>query len=164
MTRSPENVNLLQELGAVPIVCDVYQAGKLQEVMADFHPDIVVQQLTDLPDDVARLFQYSSRNDRMRREGTKHMLRAAENSNVERFFVQSIAWELPGERGAAVREMEESVLKANGVVLRYGQLYGPGTFYPTEKPAPPRIHVDEAARLTVDALGVEPGQTVSIVE
>ena len=74
-----------------------------------------------------------------------------------RFFAQSIAWELPGERGVANREYERAVLDAGGVVIRYGQLYGPDTYYETAKPDPPRIHVDEAARRTVPFLEAPSG-------
>jgi hypothetical protein len=49
------------------------------------------------------------------------------------------------------------VLAADGVVLRYGRLYGPGTYYEGEKPEPPRVHVDEAARRTVVALDAASG-------
>jgi len=52
------------------------------------------------------------------------------------------------------------VLQAGGVVIRHGQLYGPGTFYETAPPRPPRIHVDEAARQTMPALGAPPGVTI----
>jgi hypothetical protein len=45
-------------------------------------------------------------------------------------------------------------------VIRYGQLYGPGTFYPTAPPQPPHIRVDEAARLTLPALAAPPGVTI----
>jgi hypothetical protein len=100
----------------------------------------------------------------MRREGTQNMLAAAKANLVGRFFVQSIAWELPDDRAAAVIEMERLVLKSDGIVLRYGQFYGPDTFYQSGKPDPPRIQVDEAARLTVTALNAEPGQVVSIFE
>ena len=67
------------------------------------------------------------------------------------------AWQLPGDAGAAVSELERLVLGANGVVLRYGRLYGPGTYYEGEKPKPPRVHVDEAARRTVPALDAASG-------
>ena len=46
------------------------------------------------------------------------------------------------------------MLQAGGVVIRYGQLYGPGTYYETAPPEPPRVHVDDAARQTVPAVGV----------
>src|SRR5437867_10283901 len=88
----------------------------------------------------------------MRREGTRNLLAAAEAARASRFVAQSIAWQLAGNAGAAVAELERRVLAADGVVLRYGRLYGPGTYYEAEKPEPPRVHVDEAARRTVPAL------------
>jgi nucleoside-diphosphate-sugar epimerase len=116
----------------------------------------MVDELTDLPDRVADLPEFASRNDRMRREGTRNFLDAARAASVERFLVQSIAWQLPGDRGAAVRELEQAVLEAGGVVVRYGRLYGPGTFYET-RPEPPHVHIDEAARRTVALLNAPPG-------
>jgi hypothetical protein len=46
---------------------------------------------------------------------------------------------------------------AGGVVIRYGQLYGPGTYFETEQPPPPQIQVDDAARRTVPILNAPPG-------
>ncbi len=71
-------------------------------------------------------------------------------------MAQSVAWELGGDAGEAVREHERAVLEAGGVALRYGQFYGPGTYFEDEEPSPPRIHVDEAARRTAPALGAAP--------
>lgn len=65
----------------------------------------------------------------MRREGTRNLLAAANAAGASRFVAQSIAWQLSGEAGAAVAELERLVLAAGGVVLRYGRLYGPGTYY-----------------------------------
>ena len=65
-------------------------------------------------------------------------------------------------RRAVTATHERAVLQAGGVVIRYGQLYGPGTFYPAVPPQPPRIHVDDAARQTLPALGVPPGMTIVI--
>jgi len=76
---------------------------------------------------------------------------------------QSIAWRVPGKRQEALEEHERMVLDAGGVVIRYGQLYGPGTYYENEAPDPPRVHVDEAARRTMDFLDAEPG-IVPVVE
>jgi hypothetical protein len=53
--------------------------------------------------------------------------------------------------------MEAMVLGAGGVVLRYGQFYGPGTYHQTEPPPPPRIHIDTAAQETVRALDARTG-------
>jgi hypothetical protein len=52
------------------------------------------------------------------------------------------------------------VLEADGVVIRYAQLYGPGTYYGADPPPPPRLHVDDAARQTVPALDVPLGVTL----
>ena len=52
------------------------------------------------------------------------------------------------------------MLGTGGVVVRYGHLYGPGTYYPGEPPSPPRIHVDDAARRTLPLLDVPSGIVV----
>ena len=119
--------------------------------------DTVIHQLTDLPDDVASIPRFEAANARIRREGTRNLLAAARACGASRFVAQSVAWELGGDAGAAVREHERAVLDAGGVVLRYGQFYGPGTYFEDEEPSPPRIHVDEAAWRTVPALDAPPG-------
>jgi hypothetical protein len=126
-------------------------------------PDAVVSELTDLPDELEHLEAFRSRNDRMRREGVRNLLAAAQSSGKPRFLAESIAWWLLGEGGLAVAEMERNVLDAGGVVLRYGRLYGPRTFYENELPDPPRVHVDDAARRTADLLDAECG-VVTIID
>ncbi len=74
-----------------------------------------------------------------------------------RFLAQSVAWELAGDGGSAVHELERAVLEARGVILRYGRLYGPGTYFESSLPEAPRIHVDEAARRTIEALDAPTG-------
>jgi len=163
MTRSPEKAGMLSELGARPVVCDVYDAGALTAVLAGFAPDIVVHQLTDLPDAAADLARFSDRNNRMRTEGTQNLIAAAAAAGESRIVAQSISWEHRTEAGrAATAAHEEAVLRAGGVVIRYGQFWGPGTFYETAPPDPPRIHVDDAARQTVSALNAPPGLVVVI--
>jgi nucleoside-diphosphate-sugar epimerase len=158
MTRSPQRAALLRELGAEPVVCDVFDLAALTQALSSFGPDAVFHQLTDLPDDAADLGRFSGRNDRIRGEGTRNLLTAAQGRRV---IAQSISWELPdGDRHAVTAAHERAVLQAGGVVIRYGQFYGPGTFYPAGPPPPPRIHVDDAARLTLPALGVPPGLTI----
>jgi nucleoside-diphosphate-sugar epimerase len=163
MTRSRQKVARLEALGAEPVLCDVYDAEALRDAVVSFEPDAVMHQLTDLPDDAAKLPELHERNDRMRLEGTRNLLAAAAAAGTERILAQSIAWELPGQRGVNTREFERSVLDAGGVVIRYGQLYGPGTYFETDKPDPPRIDVDEAARRTVPILDAPPG-IVELVE
>jgi nucleoside-diphosphate-sugar epimerase len=154
MTRSPQKLERLHDLGAVPVVCDVFDAEALREVVAAFQPEAVVNELTDLPDQPTTT---NEANVRMRREGTRNLLAAAKAAGASRFVAQSIAWQLAGDAGAAVRELEQLVLAADGVVLRYGRLYGPGTYYESEMPQPPRVHVDQAARCTVPALDAASG-------
>ena len=159
LTRSPEKVETLRRLGAFPVVRDVFDRKALRAAVGDFGPDVIVSELTDLPDDRTQLQKYRSANDRMRREGTRNLLAAAAAATTPRFLAQSIAWQLSGERGAAVREFERMVLEAGGVVLRYGRFYGPGTFYESELPESPRVRVDEAAKTTADLLEAESGVT-----
>jgi NAD(P)-dependent dehydrogenase (short-subunit alcohol dehydrogenase family) len=163
MTRSPEKVERLQQLGALPVVCDVFDLPALREAVVAFAPEAVVSELTDLPDDLEQLRQFEAANDRIRREGTRNLVDAARAAHARRFLAQSIAWQLPGERGRAVEELEQMVLEEDGVVLRYGRLYGPGTFYVDELPEPPRVQVDEAARRTADLLEADSG-VVTVVD
>jgi len=161
MTRSARNAGLLAELGAQPVVCDVFDADALTRALVSFAPYVVFHQLTDLPDDAGDLAAFSDRNDRMRGEGTRNLLAAADAARAERVIAQSISWELPSaSRRAVTAAHERAVLAANGVVIRYGQLYGPGTYYPGVPPEPPRIHVDDAARRTLPALAAPAGVTI----
>jgi nucleoside-diphosphate-sugar epimerase len=163
MSRSPQKAEMLRAFGAEPIVCDVFDADALEEALVSFRPDAVLHELTDLPDDEASLPEFAEANGRIRREGTRNLLAAARAAGAEQFLAQSVAWPLPGDAGAAVEELERSVLAAGGVVLRYGALYGPGTYYEHDAPPPPRVHLDEAARRTVEALDA-PSGVLAIVE
>jgi len=156
MTRSPDKAGQLRDLGADPVICDVFDRDALIRAVAAFRPDVVFHQLTDLPDREDEIAAYGDRNSRIRTEGTRNLIAAAGTARV---IAQSISWELPENR-ATTAEHERAVLQAGGVVIRYGQLYGPGTYFEAGPPEPPRIHVDDAARQTVPALGVPPGVTV----
>jgi nucleoside-diphosphate-sugar epimerase len=163
MTRSPDKAGRLRDLGAEPVICDVFDAEALAEVVAAYGPDSVFHQLTDLPDNVTDMASFGARNDRIRSEGTRNLLAAAVAAGAEQLIAQSIAWEQSDEtRRAVTAAHERTVLEAGGVVIRYGQLWGPGTYYETTPPARPRIHLDDAARLTVLALEAPPGVTLVI--
>ncbi len=157
MTRSPEKARLLAAAGAEPVVCNAFDSDGLTTAVAAFAPELVMHQLTDLPDDVARLPEGRAANARIRREGTTNLLAAARSAGVSRFIAQSVAWEMSGEGQAAKDFLEKSVLAANGVVLRYGQFYGPGTYYPTTLPELPRIAIEQAAARTARALDLATG-------
>jgi nucleoside-diphosphate-sugar epimerase len=157
LTRTPAKADRVRELGAEPVVCDVFELEALTRTVVTFGPDAVVDELTDLPDDPERVAELGAANSRIRREGTRNLLAAARAANVLRFISQSVAWSLPGDAGAAAEEHERIVLQQGGVVLRYGRFYGPGTYFETAKPEPPRIHVDQAAARTVRALDAPSG-------
>jgi len=155
MTRSEQKADALLRLGAAPAICDVYDADALREAVVSADADAVVHLLTDLPDEMADIDGFTAANARIRREGTRNLLAAAEAASASRFLAESLAARPDGDAGDAVDELERSVLAAGGVVLRYGWLYGPDTYYERDLPDPPRIHVDEAARRT--ALELERG-------
>lgn len=161
MTRSAERADLVRDLGAEPVICDVYDLAALTAAVTEFRPDIVLHQLTDLPDDAADIPKLAGRNGRMRSEGTANLLAAAHAAGPARVIAQSISWELPGEEAqAATGVFERTVLRDGGVVIRYGQFWGPGTYYPDSPPDRPRIHLDDAARQTVAALDAPPRLTL----
>lgn len=157
MTRSPEKAPLLRELGAEPVVCDAYDAEAVRSAVAAFGPDAVVDELTDLPDEFDQIDPAA--NSRMRVEGHGNLLRAAGGA---RMLAQSVAWETEGETRRGVEALERTTLEAGGVVLRYGRFYGPGTYSEARGSLPPdpRVHVDEAARRTVEALDAPSGVIV----
>ena len=163
LTRTQAKGELLQSLGAEPVVGDVFDLDALCEAVATFHPDLVIHELTDLPDDPARIAEVGGANSRMRRQGTRNLLAAAKAAGARGFVAQSVAWQLPGDGGAAVEEHERAVLGAGGVVIRYGRFYGKGTYFESELPPPPRVHVDDAARRTLVALDV-PSGVITVAE
>jgi 2-alkyl-3-oxoalkanoate reductase len=196
ITRSKAKLEDLGALGAEAVLCDVFDAGRLGPVVARAEPEAVINQLTDLPQSLnpRKLGEYYSANNRLRREGTANLLDAARGAGVRRFLVQGAAYwyepsggpvkteeaplylDAPAPLGPAVQTMkqvEEAVLSADGlegVVLRYGFFYGPGTWYAKDgdigrqvrKRRYPMIghgegtysfiHIDDAAAATVAAL------------
>ena len=163
MTRSAGKAEHLQALGGEPVVCDVFDADRLKEAVMEFGPDAVMHQLTDLPDRLDELDAHAAANDRMRSEGTRNLIAAAQAAGADRFVAQSIAWRSGGARDEVVDRHERLVLAIDGVVARYGRLYGPGTYYEDELPPPPRIAIDAAARETLPLLVAAPG-TVTLAE
>jgi nucleoside-diphosphate-sugar epimerase len=162
-TRSPEKASGLEAQGVLPVVCDVFDRARLIELVVNFGPEIVMHQLTDLPDEREQLAEFLASNSRIRTEGTRNLLDGAHQSGASQFIAQSIAWQMPDPAGRAVAEHERMVREIGGVVARYGQFYGPGTYHPTDKPDHPRIHVAEAARQTVELIDA-PSQTTCIID
>ena len=160
LTRTPAKVDRLREQGAEPVVCDVFDLEGLREALITFGPDLVLSQLTDMPDDRGRLPEQAEAMRRMCRVGTHNMVAAARDADAERLIAQSVAWSLPGENGMAVEDHERAVLAEGGLVIRYGRFFGCGTYFAAELPPEPRIHVNEAAHRTMAALDTAGGVIV----
>jgi nucleoside-diphosphate-sugar epimerase len=174
-TRSTEKAEELARIGVTPAVLDIFDAPRVTAAVSAAEPAVIIHQLTDLPHefDEARIAAAYATNARIRIEGTRNLLAATRSATVPRFIVQSIAFAYaPGTephpetdplnladparvvtiKGAA--DMERQVLAAPGLeplVLRYGLLYGPGTWYdrPLRRPA---LHVDAAAQAALLAV------------
>jgi len=174
-TRSREKAEWLRAMHVEPVIVDVFDAQALRDAVVAANPSIIVHQLTDLPDvlDPQLMDAASARNARMREVGTRHLVAAALAARATRLVAQSIAFayapgptpyreDAPlnvngtGRAGASARgvaSLEEQVLAAplEGIVLRYGRLYGPHTG--VDKPPPGgALHVDAAAEAARRAL------------
>jgi uncharacterized protein YbjT (DUF2867 family) len=152
LTRTPAKADGLAALGAEPVVADALDREALGRAVRAFSPDVVMHELTDLPDDAAQLAAYRAAGARLLREGTRNLLDAAGDAHV---VAQSIAWQPDDDMGRAYEELEAMVLGAGGAVVRFGQFYGPGSYYESELPDPPRIHIDAAARRAFEAMDAE---------
>jgi len=169
-TRSAAKAEELKARGVDAVIVDVFDARALRDVVVRARPEVVIHQLTDLPPviDQARFGAALVANARLRIEGTAHLVAASVAAGARRLIAQSIAFayaegpephregdplasaegDSPGATSArGVRVLEEAVLHAPGIagiVLRYGRLYGPGTWSETATGRAP-LHVDAAA-------------------
>jgi nucleoside-diphosphate-sugar epimerase len=178
-TRSTCKADALRATGIEPVVLDIFDSAVLTRAVSAARPDIVIHQLTDLPPglDPSQMAEGTKRNARMRSEGTQSLVSAALASGVRRLIAQSIAWmyepgpqphsdedpldiEARGTRAitvAGVVTLERLALLSlpEGIVLRYGHLYGPNTGSDTAGEAP-SLHVDAAASAAL--LAIEKGR------
>jgi nucleoside-diphosphate-sugar epimerase len=168
-TRSTDRAEALQLVGAEPVIVDVFDAEALTRAVVAAAPQVVIHQLTDLPapPGTPGFAESRPRNARLRIEGTRNLVAAAKAAGATRIVAQSVAFAYaqgegtrvetdplaPAPEGepystpAGVRALEHAVTGTpgiDGVVLRYGYLYGPGTWNESS-PGPPAVHVDAAA-------------------
>jgi nucleoside-diphosphate-sugar epimerase len=153
MTHSEAKQAMLRELGAVPVVADALDPNQVAEAVARAKPDVIVHQLTAIPArlDLRHFDRDFALTNRLRTEGTAHLLSAGQAVGVRRFVAQSYFGGYARTGGpvkseadpldptpvrkmrstvGAIRQLEASVLGADwteGIVLRYGGFYGPGT-------------------------------------
>ncbi|MGI5325204.1 NAD-dependent epimerase/dehydratase family protein [Actinomadura nitritigenes] len=194
LTRGGAGAAAVRAAGAAPVIGDVYDRDGLARLVAASAPDVVMHQLTDLADGSG------DANARMRTTGTRNLVDAAAAAGVRRIVAQSIAWAYEGGQDpadetepldlsapaprkttvdgvvaleTAVRELPE------WVVLRYGLLYGPGTWYatgglmasaaaagtlPADGDVSSFVHADDAAAAAVQALDWPSGAVVNVVD
>jgi nucleoside-diphosphate-sugar epimerase len=181
-TRTPAKTVFITEMGARPVVIDALDREALHLCLETERPDVVIHQMTDL---ATRDF---AANTRLRIEGSRNLVDAAKAAGVQRMIAESIAWMYgPGASPAsedealdlaatesragsvaAVQALEQAVAEMPiGVVLRYGLLYGPATWYKRDSLTTDQlkqgqleatdavssfIHVDDAAQAALEAL------------
>ena len=196
LTRTPDKAKALREAGGEPVVADVLDAEALAAAVAEARPEAVIHHLTDLPTrwTPGAIREGMAATDRVRTTGTANLIAAAREAGAKRIVAQSIAFayaprdaglhaegdplflEAPApfnESVGAVAELERAVTNAeglDGVVLRFGFWYGPGTAYASDghfaNEARRRrmpvvgggsavwsfVHVDDVAQATIEAL------------
>jgi nucleoside-diphosphate-sugar epimerase len=184
-TRSPRRAEWIRSIGATPVVMDAFDADMVRAAVSDARPEVIVHQLTDLAGGFER--SNLEANTRLRQVGTRNLVHAALAVGVGRLVAQGAAWLYARSASSAVSaneplvesdsllslahapdnpvlpgilELERLVLGTpgiDGVVLRYGYLYGPGTA--ADQPGDePSVHVSAAARAAALAVRLgEPG-------
>jgi 2-alkyl-3-oxoalkanoate reductase len=169
MTRSESKSDLVRSLGARPVVADALDPDAVAGAVAEAEPEVIVHQLTALSGslDMRHIDRFFAVTNRLRTEGTDHLLAAGRAVGARRFVAQSFAgWPFARTDGPvksetdsldpdppaalrstldAIRHLENAVTGAEGVegiVLRYGGFYGPGTSLSSD----PRAEISENVR------------------
>jgi nucleoside-diphosphate-sugar epimerase len=154
MTRSPEKAGAIRRAGAEPVVADGLNARAVRAAVISARPDVIIDQMTDLATvtDLRHFDRAFAVTNRLRTDGTDHLLAAAREAEVKRFIAQSFCgWTFSREEGSvktetdaidpepprelarthdALRYLEQIVttsIHPEGIVLRYGSFYGPDT-------------------------------------
>ncbi len=154
MTRSPQQVERLRTAGAEPVVADALDRATVMRAVKQAQPEVIIHQLTALTGvkDYKRFDDEFAMTNRLRTEGTDYLLAAAREVGARRFIAQSYGnWNYARTGTApktendpldpnpprnqmktleAIRYLENAVTHAEGIegiALRYGNLYGPGT-------------------------------------
>lgn len=152
LASGPDRARAVSALGASVAVADLLDRAAVRQVVRHVAPDAVVHMATAIPATVhpRRMVTEFEVTNRLRAEGTRNLLDAADEIGVERVVTQGLAyaydpdgaglaveddhlWRRPAEQFlpvlGALRELERRTLQSNGTILRLGHLYGPGTIY-----------------------------------
>jgi nucleoside-diphosphate-sugar epimerase len=193
-TRKQRNTAAVEAAGAVAVLCDCLEPAEVQRAVAAARPEVIVSELTSLPQKYnLRTIDYEPTN-RLRVEGGRNLIAAGRRAGARRYVSQSVAFvyepegdwvkdeeaptyrEAPGRFKSGLKATltsEREALAAEGMeglVLRYGQFYGPGTYFDRDGDIARQvrrrlfqvvgkgdamfsfIHVDDAADATVAAV------------
>lgn len=199
MTRKGGGVDRLREVGAKVLFVDAFDPKAVRSAIEVAAPDIVIDQLTWLPANPAEIVKSLPNDTRLKQVGSANLLAASQELGVSRFIVQSrgffldasegkladesakLRYDAPGEVGKSARvtgEHDDRVIASSsleGVVLRYGFFYGPGTWYRPDGAIAEQarngqsaiigegkgvwsfVHIDDAVAATVASLTAKPG-------
>jgi 2-alkyl-3-oxoalkanoate reductase len=153
-TRKEDSASLIRDLGGEPVIVDMFDADAVNQAVATAQPEVVIHQLTSIPQAMnpKRIVEQFETNNRLRREGTRNLVEAAKAAGARRIVAQSFGQAYaPGpsglrvetdpldvERGdvvQAIADLEQTVTEADGIegiALRYGFFYGPGSSYASD--------------------------------
>lgn len=171
--------------GLATVLADAFDVGAVRAAVCDFRPDVVMHQLTDLPQDLSKLDDKALEgNALLRKLGTRNLVDAAEAAAVKKIIAQSIAFDyapvpkphherhllagrlpLASASSLGVVSLEDQVTASSipSVILRYGRLYSPGTG--SDQPwGPAPVHVDAAARAAALSARIEATGVYNIAE
>jgi 2-alkyl-3-oxoalkanoate reductase len=153
-SRKEDGASLIRDLGAEPAIVDMFDADAVKQAVAAAQPEVVIHQLTSIPQAMnpKRIAEEFATNNRLRREGTRNLVEAAKAAGARRIVAQSFGQAYaPGPSGVrvetdplavemgdivkAIADLEQTVTQTEGIegiALRYGYFYGPGTGYASD--------------------------------
>ncbi len=153
-TRKEDSASLIRDLGAEPVIVDMFDPDAVKQAVAAAQPEVVIHQLTSIPQAMnpKRIAEEFATNNRLRREGTRNLVDAAKAAGARRIVAQSFGQAYaPGPGGLrvetdplaveigdivqAIADLEQAVTQTEGIegiAFRYGYFYGPGTGYASD--------------------------------
>lgn len=186
-TRNADRAKALENDGVKPVILDVFDAKAVEKAVMDAKPDVVINQVSALPKGLkeSEMTEGLKRDAKVRVEGTKNLIAAAEKAGVKKFINQSFLYYAPTEKkitetdvlvgeddptyGASVKalnEVESRTLagKFTPVVLRFGWLYGGKSGFDAPIESYPSVNVDVAVDAVVKAVKADVNGLYNIAE
>lgn len=186
-TRSADKAKGLEAAGVKPVVLDVFDAAALEKAVADAKPDVVINELSSLPKGLkeAEMAEGLKRDSKIRIEGTKNLIAAAEKAGVKKYITQSFMYYAPsdkpvaedgawfdendpmyGESVKSIKSLETQTLagRFTPVVLRYGWIYGGKSGFDAAPEGYAGVHIDAVVDATVRAVEADLNGVYNVAE